>query len=94
LAVPKLVSDKAFEALERVVEDLMAGVRPPEDIAKSLLDSPTPQAHKNIGLVLCAEAARRAGKPRSAEAVIQKCDNALLVQLFTGWLVRMKQKAV
>lgn len=91
LAVPKPVSDRGFSRLERAIERIIS----PASCADSLfeqLEYDLLKSHRNIGLILCAEGARRRRRMDLVERALTECNNPGFVALYSAWLARTSSK--
>lgn len=91
LAVPKAQSDEAFAHLDQLVRHVITSTCSIEDLLASLGDR-LPEGFHNIGLVLCAEGARRRKDRQAAGEIMERCTNVSYRQLYGRWLERTAPK--
>lgn len=84
LALPKSVSQQAFQVLEEVMERLRSPDLEQEEFS-SLLESKLPEGYYNMLLVVAADSARRRKWTDHCSNAISKCTNECLVYSWKRW---------
>lgn len=92
LALPKHVAETGFLKLEQTIEQIIDPSSCAETFVPALGDA-LPKAYRNIGLVLCAEGARRRNRRDLADRAMEKCTNPAYLQLYSAWLLRTGSKS-
>jgi thymidylate synthase len=91
LALPYRTTQTAVRTLTSLVDDVIAKRLPHERMLRTLSTVRLPVAYKNIGLVLCAELARRDGAVAVSRAAISSCTNGAFVALWNRWNARIER---
>lgn len=89
LRLPKQESNAAFAALERRM-DAMTDENLTEERMRELSRGDLPEAFENLVRVAAADSARRRGWTGLSDTIVGGCTNGALVQMWEGWLSRMK----
>ena len=85
LAQPRRESDRLFRELELRVQRMIDPDTTPDELDGLASWHDAPQAYRNIGAVLSAEALRRRGLRSSAARIMSGCTNSCYRQLWNRW---------
>lgn len=83
LRLAKIESDRIFQVLEDLCEDLMAASC--NSVLERLQGLDLPDGYLSLAAILCAEDARRRGQAEVAECCLNVCLEPSLSELFARW---------
>ncbi len=88
LELPKQESEQAFRLLACNIETIIDISVPPQALIALAVNTPLPQAYRNMLYILCAEGLRRRRESRFIDKVMGFCTNPAYSQLYCSWLAR------